>query len=729
MRIILLCLLFSLSSCVLMQEDNSWIVTEKSLNGVWQFQLVNGEQGRSDIEPSAVSSMIVPGHWKTVGLDYAGTVKYSRQVELAPLSANSRYWLIVGAADYASDITVNNQVLSRQEGYFLPHRTEITSAIFAGDNQVDIVVHSPNEPLGEDWSLNKHLIKGVLNHHDTRPGGAWSDHGQDWNSGGIWGDVSIRQTGPVAINQLAIVPQLLEQNARLPKPGRRWPTAADITIELNSLQPIATELTFTLTERETGEAEQWTSRQQLEMGDNTVLATVPIKDRLLWWPWDWGKPNLYDLRVDVVVAGQVSDQHTTAAGFRQIVLDSDEKKFRINSHPYFIRGTNYIASQWLGEVSPKQYQADFGLMKEANINSVRVHAHVAGRVFYDLADEQGMLVWQDFPLQWGYADTPQLKIAATKQAKAMTQLLSNHPSIVIWCGHNEPPWDASWMQYKYSSYRPGQNVVLTDEVYQTLRDAKDSRVVRKASYTHEHPWLGWYSGSYRDYADFSPPMIVSEFGAQAMPNWLMVQSLIESSSPPPWPLSGEALAKLAYHNYQSHETLNIAHIQQGESLSQFWNNSQEYQRVVTKFAAEHLRLRKDEGIAAIYQFMFVDSWPAVTWSVVDVERQVKPAYTELAIAYQPVLPVVVFNPRDLVPKVTIMAINDTLQAWDNISLVVRNRYGKGQWRFEGLTLAPNQIQMLVENKVLAGLSAAMEIVLLDSSGEVLAVNQYRVEDF
>ena len=75
-----------------------------------------------------------------------------------------------------------------------------------------------------------------------------------------------------------------------------------------------------------------------------------------------------------------------------------------------------------------------------------------------------MLVWQDFPLQWGYDDSPEFANEAVRQAKAMLTVLHHHPSIFAWSGHNEPPWNAPWMKYKYPDYKPQQNRYLTDAV-------------------------------------------------------------------------------------------------------------------------------------------------------------------------------------------------------------------------------------------------------------------------
>ena len=76
------------------------------------------------------------------------------------------------------------------------------------------------------------------------------------------------------------------------------------------------------------------------------------------------------------------------------------------------------------------------LAKEAGLDLLRVHAHVSRPELYDAADEAGLLLWQDFPLQWG---TPAASAEqAVRQAREAVDLLGHHPSVAIWCGHNEP---------------------------------------------------------------------------------------------------------------------------------------------------------------------------------------------------------------------------------------------------------------------------------------------------
>jgi len=689
-------------------------VASQSLNGQWQFKIP---------EKQIDETIKVPSNWASSGLDYAGSVQYRTRFNNHLLKENNllsdRYWLNFEAVDYYASVFLNGSLLGKHTGYFAPFRFDVSGIVKEENNDLQLDVDSPDEESSVDWSLHKTLIKGVLNHHDTRPGGAWSDRGQEFNSGGIWGDVTLSKTGPVAIDKVKITSNVSDISLQK--------TEATVNITLNSNITGNVDVVFTLTRLNVkgeaiGFAESYHTEFMVERVNSQVVNWVlPNQVRELWWPWDWGPPNLYELTTQVYIAGQLSDSNTQQVGFRKFEFDEAAGIFSVNDKPYFIRGTNYIASQWLASMSADDYEQDIMRMREANINSIRVHAHVAGKAFYQRADKLGMIVWQDFPLQWGYSDSLAFQNEAVKQAKSMTDLLFNHASIAFWCGQNEPPWDASWMQYKYATYNPDQNKRLSQAVYQQLLRAEDKRIVRKASYTAEHPWLGWYSATYRDYNKKPKTAIISEFGAQALPNLSMVTGLLNNDTN--WPFSSEMLKLLEYHNYQPRETLQIAKIRQGESLSQFVINSQEYQRLVIKYAIEQLRLNKFDGLTAIYQFMFVDSWPAITWSVMDVNRNEKLGYRALKQSYQALLPIIVKKNNQF----SVHIVNDSLQHYHNMQLVMTAKNDQ-TWIMKGLKVQANSKKTVLLNQNIEQFSELVKVSLLDNESNVLSVNDYVLND-
>ncbi|WP_299006528.1 glycoside hydrolase family 2 protein [uncultured Shewanella sp.] len=723
--IIAVALFLSLGCCL----PPTWQTNEQSLNGLWLFEYLSSPNS------SFISTQIsVPSNWSSEGIEHHGVAFYHRELFLKTINQHERLWLVFDAIDYSADLSVNGKLLSQHQGYFSPFKTEITQAVNQGANQINVKVTSPIETSGEDWSLNKTLIKGVLSHHDTRPGSAWSDSGQDRNSGGIWGDVNLVKTGPVAISSLKVMPSIIDL-----KNGR---TSGLATLELDSYFRGQVKVDFHMMNMADNTLDSQHSFLVNVIQDKQLIHwTMPEKPRELWWPWDWGEPSLYSVKASVAIVDElfefnkVSDMKTVEIGFRQFEFDEDNATFYVNGEAYFIRGTNYIASQWLGDMTLADYENDILLMQDANINSVRVHAHVAGKDFYQLADRHGLIVWQDFPLQWGYVDDPNFTKEAVRQTQVMTHTLYNHASIAFWCGHNEPPWDADWMKHLYKSYQPHHNQALTEAVYQQLLKTQDERVVRKASFTREHPWFGWYWGRYQLYRTKPLAPIVSEFGAQALPSERLMRKILFQSAQGAqnlaapaiaWPLTFENIELLKYHNYQPEQTLNIAKVETGKSLKEFVQNSQDYQAHSIKYTSESLRLRREKDIAAIYQFMFVDSWPSITWSVLDYQRRPKKGFDTLKQAYQILLPIVEALPNMQQKLLAVALVNDSRIHYQNASLWVVDETNESVLIQVDVDIKANgvtRIQLPISRLKIADFS----LIVKDPFGKVLSINEYNTQ--
>ena len=162
----------------------------------------------------------------------------------------------------------------------------------------------------------------------------------------------------------------------------------------------------------------------------------PSPSPTLWWPWAFGDQDRYDVTVEAVAEdGAVSHTLERRVGLRSLVFD--DWRLSVNGERLFLKGANLAPTRaLLGEATGDDVRQDVDLARDAGLDLVRVHAHIATPALYDQADERGMLVWQDLPLQWGYARS--VRKQAVRQARKAVEILGHHPSIAIWCGHNEP---------------------------------------------------------------------------------------------------------------------------------------------------------------------------------------------------------------------------------------------------------------------------------------------------
>jgi beta-mannosidase len=312
----------------------------------------------------------------------------------------------------------------------------------------------------------------------------------------------------------------------------------------------------------------------------------------------------------------------TRFGIREIKI-TPKWNFILNGRNFFPRATNIIPTQWLSEYTAQKAKGDVKMMKDANLNGVRVHAHVNREEFYSACDEAGLFVWQDFALQWSYEATDSFTRNACRQIKEMVRLLYNHPSILVWCCHNEPSFNKD---------------ELDPVLARAVKEEDDSRFVDTQSDFRYHPYPGWYwdDSVLRDAPGGIGPetTFYSEFGAQALPGVETLRKMFTPKElwPPDW-------KKWALHDFQYMQTFNIAKIDIGKSIQEFVKNSQKYQAYAVKEYIQGFRMKKYKPMNGYFQFMFVDCWPSITWSVVDYYRKPKEGYEALKTASQPLLPV------------------------------------------------------------------------------------------
>jgi beta-mannosidase len=713
-----LCVAWLMTSCASKEQkadvSPTQIPATMSLNGQWQF-LPNEHVSES----SEWKTIQVPANWYRQGFDVHGKVHYKKRFFVNENVQGKRINLVFNGVDYITHVWVNGQKQGSHEGYFQQFNFDISDALkFGQDNELLVQVDSPLEKE-EDFSLRKRWLKGIFSHHDTRPGGAWSERGQERSTGGIWNDVELHISDQVYAKHLISTSVQLSEDQwqlknRLLLDGS-LPTGAEIQWQLKPHNHHA---------------------EMLSGFSKQANFTINVNAPALWWPVGFGKPNLYDLDVTIVQAGNVLERIKTRTAFRRVELD-ENKVWKINGQRMQLRGTNYIPTQWLAEMSRDDFARDVDLMKAAYINTVRVHAHITAPEFYEICDEQGVMIWQDFPLQWGYQDSPEFHQQAQSQLQDMLEQMANYPSIIHWSLHNEPPWDADWMKWKYSDYDSKQNKLLDEKLFARATQLETSRPVSMYSATHEHPWLGWYSGHWLDYAKPTDQPFIAEFGAQALPDKKILKRILQGDIAMP-PVSEEekkaqwkSWEKWQYHNFQPRETFEIAKVDPGKNTDELIANTQNYQARLTQLAAESYRRQAYKPVTSLFQFMFVEDWESMNWGIVDYWRNTKPGYDSLKLAYQPILPSLEWSQINYDPgtvNIGLWALNDTPVSYRNvkyrITLKQQDKTLDEQSFLLGLKADMHQQIRKYTTPALSEGEYQLYAEMLDEQGELLGHNRY-----
>ena len=583
-----------------------------SLNGNWKFIADSDSKFtfaeiNSRFESNNLNEMSIPNNWQICGLNnFSGTVWFKRSFKIQSQNKENNLSVIkFNGVDYFTDVWLNGQYLGHHEGYFQEFYFNVSKCIaFNKTNDLIVRVNSPKEEPEKVWPLKKQLIKGIFNHHDCRPG-AWSyEFGQDQNTGGIWNDVELIIDEKLYVENTMIT-SYLSENLK----------TAKLNVVINYLsnidEPQKTIVRFSTSKKQKNK-NKFEHEVLINPGKNKLNFVFEIKDPILWWSWDLGQPYLYDLEIEIKKFTSFSKNFA----IRKINLDN-ENRFYLNDKELFLRGTNIIPTQFLSELNSDRIEKIVGLIKEANINIVRVHAHVNRKELYDEFDKMGILLWQDFSLQWTYDESEKFASNAVAQIKEMVEQLYNHPSIAFWCCHNEP----------------GEQIKTLDKfLYDAVQSVDQSRIIRLASNYEEHPYDGWYWGNLEHFAAVPMGPLVTEFGAQALPNKKSIEKFIPKNK-----LFPPDFNHWKYHDFQPDTNFNIAKIKMGKTIDDFIENSQNYQSELLWKAIHFYRRKKNKGITGIFQFMFIDCWPSITWSVVDYYFEKKKGFYTIQDSYAPIL--------------------------------------------------------------------------------------------
>jgi len=567
-------------------------------------------ENKSSLPPAGV--MPVPSNWHLSGLpNFNGKVLFERDFDFPPQPApGDRVFLVFHGVDYFSTVTLNGAVIGKHEGYFQRFEFDVTSHIQQGRNHLAVTVDAPLEEPGTVWPSHKRMIKGVFSHWDCKPGSGSLERGQDGTTAGIWNRVELEVRHRAWVGDVKIQPYLYDYNEDKKDATKKTHAKVFITAEIT-----AAELGNYVLMAEAGGTSA-SAPVEIAEGSASVVLVLTIDNPRLWWTWDLGEPYLYTCRMTLSSEGAAIDSQEIPFGIRTISLDEKTGEWRLNGVRFFIRGSSIVPDLWLSHYTPERIAEDVRLLKEAHLNGVRVCVHMNRQELYDALDRAGIAAWQDFPLQWSYTQTDAFLQEAARQLRNMIRQFYNHPSIITWVCQNES-----------SSY----NVEVMDPfLAQVGRQEDSSRPVRPVSAFNEHLYLGWYSGDYHNYAALPGGPIISELGAQALPSVEELREMVGDSWPPDW-------NKLAYHDFQYDETFHVAQIEMGGNWEQFVKNSQEYQARLLKFAIEHYRRAKYKKAGCFFQFMFMDCWPSVTWSVLSYGRKPKAGYHAVAQAFQPLL--------------------------------------------------------------------------------------------
>lgn len=336
--------------------------------------------------------------------------------------------LVADGLDTLATVTLNGKRIARTANMFTPYRWEVKRHLKPGRNTLNIRFSNT-----VDYLANTHNERTFREFNDpvgnsNRIRKEQCQYGWDWGprfvTAGIWQGIRLESW---SANRLVSV----RLHQRHPRSGRVF---IDLLPELD--RPDETVRC------------RWQLSLAGELVEQGEGSTIRIDDPQLWWPAGQGEQPLYTLKVIVLTPGNdVVGEWEQRVGLRTIILDQRKDKwgrafrFVVNGRPVFAKGANWIpAHSFVAGLTRADYERDLRSAVDANMNMLRVWGGgiYEDEAFYDLCDELGLMVWQDFAFACTqYPGGEDFADLVRPEAEAQVRRIRHRASLALWCGNNE----------------------------------------------------------------------------------------------------------------------------------------------------------------------------------------------------------------------------------------------------------------------------------------------------
>ena len=618
------------------------------LGGTWAAAVVDQDLIRTgadpDLDHSSWATVQVPGHWGQTPafVDTDGPILYRRSFTHHTAEAPTRTWLCLDGVIAQSDVWLNGGYIGTTTGYFVPHRFDVTDVLLnAHGNEHVISIEVSASEQGD--SRAKKTFTGSLQAGPLAPAGC---------PGGIWRPIRLEETGPVAIQHA----RMLCTSANLSNATLKH------RVVLDSHAAGEIEVITSVTGPHGKAVAGGVQTLEAAQGENRFEWETQIDEPELWWPATRGDQPLYDVSVVVNdTDSNRSHRQEWRTGLRKV--SGDGFTWRVNDERLFAKGISIgPQSRFLASFSRQQIAEDLASVRAAGLDLIRVHGHIAPVALYEEADRLGLLVWQDLPLVGGYAITSRRTARAT--AREAVDLLGHHPSVAVWCAHEEPngqplpepetadedgrgaaPPLPSFGRSLGRHILPSWNRSVLDPIIRReLRSADPSRTViarsgslpmlTDTSGSDTHLWLGWHNGTPEDLTEVlkSWPRLggfLGGFGAQS------VDERWWDEDEPTWPRAQAG----AFERYLPRRAY-------GDGMA--WAlATRAYQADLIRRHIETLRRLKYRPTGGFCLVALADAEPEGGFGVLGFDRTPKLAFSALTDACRPVVVV-----TDVPPHIT-----------------------------------------------------------------------------
>lgn len=599
--------------------------------------------------------------------------------------------LVFEGLDTYADVYLNDECILKADNMFRRWSIPVRQYIREESNVLKVYFHSPVKidvqkwdalpyqyPASNDQSENGGLFNKKISVFARKAG---YHYGWDWGprlvTSGIWRPVYIRAWSDSRINDVFI-----EQK----EVGAGKAVIAG-HVELDADKDMDGVL-VTITDEATGRV-LGKRQADLKRGANRVTVDFVLHKPKLWWSNGLGEPFLYRFRTDIIAGGELLDSKTERVGIRSLKVvhqpDKDGHTFYIelNGRPVFAKGANYIPSDnFLPRVTPENYKRTILDAAGVNMNMLRVWGGgiYENDVFYDLCDEHGIMIWQDFMFACSmYPAEGALLDNIRREAVDNVKRLRNHACIALWCGNNE--CQDAWLGWGWKREIERQNKVYADKIWAQYRQQYHvtlSGVVREyapetfywpsSPFAFEgemsgttdgdrHYWSVWHGKAPISDYDNEKSRFFSEYGFQSFPEFESVKRY--APYPEDWDIRSEVM--MSHQRGGDHangliETYLLNEYKKPRDFGAFLYMNHVLQGDAIKTAIESHRRQMPYNMGTLF-WQHNDCWPVASWASRDYYGRWKAQHYYVRKAYDDILISPVVEGDDL----KVYAVSDRLE--------------------------------------------------------------------
>jgi len=552
------------------------------------------------------------------------------------LLTHERVLLRCHGLDTIATIAINGREIGKTENMYRTYEFDVRDALQSGDNQIAITFSAPMVYARDQdaehgalptWSIGVHRIDAGTYIRKEPSNFGW-DWGPQLVTSGIWRDIEL-----IAFNTGRITDVFTSQEH---KDG-----AVDVTVQVTAKsfagKPLKAKIRFA--------NQQGYSEQIILPVDSAGSAstTFHVENPELWWVAGLGEQPLYDLEVTLLDAAETElDTDKKRIGLRTLRLDRHEDQwgesfqFVCNGVPFFAKGANWIPGDvFVSRMTVADYERPIRAAAEAHMNMLRVWGGgiYEPDTFYDLCDELGIAVWQDFMFACGAYPTNQEFYLKNVRAEAEDNVrhLRHHASLALWCGNNELEMGlvaSQWTEHTMSwdDYGKLFDDLLADIVAKLSPQtdywpsSPHSPCGDRSDFMNEdcgdaHLWAVWHGKQPFEWYRTTNHRFASEFGFQSFTE---PRTTAEFTKPEDRNLTSYMME---YHQRSPIGNATILHymlewFQMPTSFEMLSWLSQFLQAIGMKYAIEHWRRNMPRTMGALY-WQLNDQWPGPTWASLD----------------------------------------------------------------------------------------------------------------